>query len=311
MANSYNLTARVAPAANTSPLLSERLAVPLALVSLYFIWGSTYLAIRFMVETLPPFYAASARFLVAGLILMAFLKLRGAPWPTRRQWAGAAAIGGLLLAAGNGLVTYSEQSIASGLAAVLVGTVPLWAAVFAALWGHRPTRLEATGLVIGFGGVALLNAGTSLNAHPLGAAICMVGAVCWAFGSVWSRYLQLPPGLMSAATQLVCGGTILLVIGAATGEHLSHAPATRSVLAMVYLAVMGSMVAYVAYVYLLKTVRPALATSYTYVNPAVAVVLGLVLNGEPITPAGGVALAIILVAVGLVVMGRKRQEPER
>jgi drug/metabolite transporter (DMT)-like permease len=305
MANSYNLTARIAPAERVSPFLSERLAVPLALVALYFIWGSTYLAIRFMVESFPPFYAASARFLIAGVLLMAFLKLRGTPWPTRRQWAGAATVGALLLAGGNGLVTYSELTIASGLAALLIGTVPLWAAIFATLWGHRPSKLEAAGLIVGFGGVGLLNAGTSLNAHPLGAAICMVAAVSWAFGSVWSRHLQLPPGLMSAAAQLVCGGMILLVMGAVTGEHVSHVPAMRSVMAMIYLAVVGSMVAYVAYVYLLKTVRPALATSYTYVNPAVAVVLGFALNGEPITIAGGIALAVILVAVGLVVMGRR------
>jgi drug/metabolite transporter (DMT)-like permease len=280
--------------------------VPLALVALYFIWGSTYLAIRFMVETLPPFYAASSRFLIAGLLLMVFLKVRGVPWPARREWVGAAIVGTLLLATGNGLVSYSEQTIASGLAALLVGTVPLWAAIFATLWGQRPSRLEAAGLIVGFAGVGLLNAGTSLNAHPLGAIVCMVGATSWAFGSVWSRHLRLPAGLMSAAAQLVCGGTVLVLMGAVTGEHLSHAPSMRSVLATVYLAVIGSMVGYVAYVYLLKKVRPALATSNTYVNPAVAVVLGLALNGEPITPAGGVALAIILVAVGLVVMGRRR-----
>jgi drug/metabolite transporter (DMT)-like permease len=306
MADSYKLTARLAPTQTSAPLLSQRLAVPLALVALYFIWGSTYLAIRFMVETLPPFYGASSRFLIAGLLLMAFLKLRGTPWPARREWVGAAIVGTLLLAVGNGLVTYSEQTIASGLAAVLVGMVPLWAAIFATAWGHRPTRLETVGLIVGFAGVGLLNAGTSLNGHPLGAIICMVGALSWAFGSVWSRHLHLPAGLMSAAAQLVCGGTVLVLMGAVTGEHLSHAPALRSVLAMLYLAVVGSMVAYVAYVYLLKTVRPALATSYTYVNPAIAVILGLVLNGEPITFAGGIALAFILVAVGLVVMGRRK-----
>jgi drug/metabolite transporter (DMT)-like permease len=289
----------------SAPFLGERVAVPLALVSLYFIWGSTYLAIRFMVETFPPFYGASLRFLAAGLLLMAFVKARGAPWPSWKEWGGAAIVGALLLAFGNGLVTYAEQSIASGLAAVMIGTVPLWAAIFATLWGQRPSRLETAGLIVGFGGVGLLNAGTSLSAHPIGAIVVLVAAISWAFGSVWSRHLHLPAGLMSAAVQLVSGGVILVLMGAVTGEHLSRAPSMRSVWAMIYLAIAGSMVAYVAYVYLLKTVRPALATSYTYVNPAVAVVLGLALNGEPITLAGGIALAVILVAVGLVVAGRR------
>jgi len=124
--------------------------VPLALLALYFIWGSTYLAIRFAVETFPPFFAASIRFLAAGLILMIILKLRGAPWPTWREWLGAAIVGAMLLAFGNGLVSFAETSVASGLAAVMIGTVPLWAAVFSTVWGQRPSRIETLGLVVGF-----------------------------------------------------------------------------------------------------------------------------------------------------------------
>lgn len=306
MANAYKAAIATTPF-KAAHIRSQRVLIPLALLALYFIWGSTYLAIGFLVQTFPPFYGAGVRFLGAGILLFAFLKARGAPWPSWREWAGAAIVGGLLLAGGNGFVSYAEQSVASGLTAVLIATVPLWAAVFARLWGQRPTRPEVIGLVVGFAGVGLLNAGTSLSAHPIGAIILILAAASWAFGSVWSRYLKLPAGVMSSATQMLAGGCILMVLGLISGEHVSRLPSQRGMWALLYLIFIGSLVAYVSYVYLLRTVRPTLATSYAYVNPAVAVGLGIVLNGERMTFAGGIALVVILAAVCLVVMGKRSQ----
>ena len=285
----------------------ERLAVPLALLAVYVIWGSTYLAIRIAVRTIPPYLMAGTRFFVAGCLLYIVLRARGVPSPTLRQWGAAGIVGLLLLVLANGTVGVAEQFVASGLAAVLIATVPLWAALFARIWGHRPTPWEIAGLIIGFSGIILLNVGTSLHAHPLGAVILILAAIAWAFGSVWSPHLPLPPGVMGSAAEMIVGGGLMLLIALARGEHLSHTPDAASLWAVAYLIGFGSLVGYVAYTYLLANVRPVLATSYAYVNPVVAVALGVALVGESITPLGIVALLVVLLAVGLVVTGRARR----
>jgi drug/metabolite transporter (DMT)-like permease len=282
------------------------MAIPLSLFALYLIWGSTFLAIRVAVRTIPPFLMGGSRFLVAGLILFAFVRARGAPMPTLRQWGGAAVVGTLLLAGGNGLVGFSEQYVASGLAALLIATVPIWAALFARIWGRWPTRLESAGLIVGIGGVAVLNLGSGLHGHPLAAGLLLVAAISWAFGSVWSRHLPMPSGLMAGAAEMLAGGVVMTVIGLARGEHLHALPSAPSVWAVIYLVFVGSLIAFSAYTYLLQNVRPTLATSYAYVNPAVAVLLGIVLQGESATALEMVALMVILTAVVLVVLGRQR-----
>jgi drug/metabolite transporter (DMT)-like permease len=282
---------------------SDRTTIVLALLAIYLIWGSTYLAIRIALESFPPMFMAAVRFLVAGVLLFAFLRLRGAPAPSRKQWLGAAALGLLLLVGGNGGVTYAEQWISSGLAALAVGTIPLWAALFAGLWGKWPARVEWLGLGLGFVGIVLLNMESNIQANPLGAIVLFLAPICWAFGSVWSRHLTLPKGLMASAAEMLVGGAVCLLLSLALGEHLSGPPTGRSLVALAYLVVFGSLIAFSAYLYLLGRLRPALATSYAYVNPAVAVALGVGLAGEQITLTGILAMVAILSAVVMISLG--------
>ncbi len=293
-------TAVAVPAGN-------RLSVLAALLAIYLIWGSTYLAIRVALEGFPPLLMAGVRFLIAGGGLYLFLRARGAPAPSRRQWAAVTLIGCLLLVGGNGGVTFAEQWVASGLAAVWIATMPIWAALFAGLLGRWPNRLEWLGLALGLVGVGLLNLESDFQANPIGALSLVVSTMCWGFGSVWSQRLSLPAGLMSSAAEMLAGGSVLLLLGLASGEKIAAAPGPRSLFALAYLIVFGSIVAFSAYLYLLKRVRPALATSYAYVNPVVAVGLGVGLGGEHITTAGLVAMAVILGAVGLVALGREKR----
>jgi drug/metabolite transporter (DMT)-like permease len=292
----------------TSTPATTRSAVLLAFAAIYLIWGSTYLAIRVAVETLPPFGMAGVRFLVAGSVLFAALWLRGAPAPTLRQWRGAAIVGGLLLLGGNGGVVVAEQWVASGLAALGVATVALWSALFAGIWGQWPKGLEWVGLAVGFAGVALLNLEGNLRASPMGAVALLVATVSWAFGSMWSRHLELPRGLMAAAAEMLAGGVLLLVASAAVSEKVPPVPTVRAWLALAYLIVFGSWVGFSAYLYLLRRVRPAVATSYAYVNPIVAMFLGVVFAGERITPTEWLAMPVILAGVALVALAHARAE---
>ncbi len=285
---------------------NPRVLVPLALFALYFIWGSTYLAIRIGLESYPPFLMAGLRFLCAGSVLYAVLRGRGMAPPTRQQWINAAITGTLLLGMGNGLVCYAEQSVASGLAAVAVASMPLFAAVFGGLYGQWPRRMEWLGLGVGFAGVVLLNLGGGLAGATLGAVALIVAAAAWAFGSVWSRRRDMPPAAMNTAAQMLAGGTILVVGAFLGGERLPVAPAPSATLALVYLGAFGSIVAFSAYLYLLNTVRPALATSYAYVNPPVAVLLGALFGGESVHALDIAAMAVILGGVGLIALTRER-----
>lgn len=292
------------PAGATSP---RPLLVVLALLALYLIWGSTYLAIRIGLTAYPPFQMAAIRFLAAGAVLYAWLRWRGMAAPTRRQWANAAVTGCLLLGLGNGLVCYAEQSVASGLAAVVVAGMPLFAALFGGLYGQWPQRTEWIGLGVGFAGVVLLNLGGGMSGAPLGALALLTAAAAWAFGSVWSRRRDMPPASMNTAAQMLCGGAALLLASLALGERLPDAPPASATLAIVYLAVMGSLVAFSAYLYLLQNVRPALATSYAYVNPPVAVLIGAVFAGEAVHALDLVAMAVILAGVSLITLARNRR----
>jgi drug/metabolite transporter (DMT)-like permease len=293
-------------AAAPSAAAMTRLLVPLALVSLYLVWGSTYLAIRIAVASYPPFLMAAVRFLCAGLALYAFLRWRGMPAPSRRQWLNSTAAGVMLLGFGNGLVCFAEQSVASGLAAVAVASMPLFAAVFGGLYGSWPRRMEWLGLGIGFAGVILLNLGGSMKGAPLGAIALVVAALSWAFGSVWSKRRDMPPAAMNTAAQMLTGGGVLLLFALAIGERLPAAPPASATFALVYLAVAGSLVGFSAYLYLLHTVRPALATSYAYVNPPVAVLVGALFGGEAVHPFDVAAMAVILAGVALITLARDR-----
>ncbi len=291
--------------------LSERLGpgvlIPLSLLTLYLVWGSTYLGIRIALESYPPFLLAGLRFIAAGVALYAFLRWRGHSPPTRLQWRNAAITGVLLLGFGNGLVCFAEERVSSGIAAVAVSSMPLFAAAFGATYGHWPTRREGVGLMVGFAGVIVLNLGSGLSGEIIGAIALLTAAACWAFGSVWSRRQDMPAGPMNTAAQMLCASVALLGVSFVSGETLPSEPTTRATLALVYLAVFGSIVAFSAYLYVLKHARPAVATSYAYVNPPVAVLFGVLLAGETVGPFDLAGMAIILGGVAVITLaGRKR-----
>ena len=287
--------------------MRKRIFIILSLLSLYFLWGGTYLAMRIALQGFPPFILAGVRQLTAGILLFLFLWLRKRELPTRKQWLTAIVVGGLLLVVGNGGVVFAEQWVSSGLAALALGAIPLWAAVFSGLFGRWPTRMEWFGLGLGFSGLVLLNLENGLHANPIGAIVLFIAPIGWALGSILSQHLPSPKGLMASASQMLAGGVLLFVIGFATGEHMTSMPGPRSLAAMAYLIIGGSLIAFSAYGYLLRNVRPALATSYAYVNPLVAVGLGVALAGEQITMIGVLAMLTILSGVGLVSLGRDRR----
>jgi drug/metabolite transporter (DMT)-like permease len=287
------------------PATASRLKIWIALLTVYVVWGSTYLAIRIALEGWPPFAMAAVRFLAAGAIMIAFLRWRGTPWPTARQWRNCAITGTLLLAGGNGLVCYAELTVSSSLAAVAVAVMPLFAALFAGLYGKWPAGRDWIGLAIGFGGVILLNLGGEMRGSPAGALALLAAPLAWAFGSVWSKHQDMPDPFMSTAAQMLAGSVPLALIAALTGEALPTSPSLGSTLAVVYLVVFGSILAFTAYVYLLNRVRPALATSYAYVNPPIAVLFGVLLAGERFGAMEAVAMAVILAGVVVILTARK------
>jgi drug/metabolite transporter (DMT)-like permease len=278
--------------------------VALALAAVYVIWGSTYLAIRFALEGgFPPFLLGGVRFLIAGGLMFAFLRWRGVPAPTRAQWRNLAVMGVLLLM-GNGLVNFGEQSVSSGMTAVIVSSSALWMGVFSALRGHRPNAMEWTGLCIGFLGVLWLSAGGSLSATPAGLVALLLASVAWSFGSIWSKGRDLPSPFMTSAGQMLCGGVAMCLLGGALGERFHGLPSAHAIGAFWYLVVMGSLVGFSAYIWLLHHVRPALATSYAYVNPAIAVVLGALLAHERFGMRESVAMGVILLGVVTITFAR-------
>jgi len=286
----------------------HKLLVVLALGALYFIWGSTFLAMRFAMESFPPFLMGAVRFIVAGALLYGWLRWRGVAAPDRKQWLGAAIVGILLLAVGNGGVAYAQQTVSSGVAALTIATVPLWAAIFASFWNEKPHAREWLGVIVGTAGIVILNLGHNLQASPIGALVLLLAAASWAFGSLWGKHLSMPTGAMASATQMLAGGAVLLMASFAGGETWPAETSTKSVWAILYLILFGSFVAYSAYLFLLKHVRPALATSYAFVNPVVAMFLGAVFADEVIGRPEYVALIIILVGVSLVLPWKRNQE---
>ncbi len=282
--------------------------VIIALATLYLAWSSTYLAIRYSLESFPPFFVAGSRYMLVGAALYLYLRHRGAPRPTRSQWLGSSTVGAFLLMGGTGGVVYAEQWVGSGLAALVLATTPLWTALFAGIWKQRPARNEWMGILFGLAGIVLLNIDGDLRAYPAGAFLLVLAAASWSFGSVLSTRLSLPSGMMASAAQMFTGGLVVLLVSLLSGERMPADPSIKAVGAMAYLAVFGSLLGYTAYTYLLKNVRPALATSYAYVNPVLAVLLGVWLAGEKITMMTAAAMPIILAGVVLVIMAQRKQE---
>jgi drug/metabolite transporter (DMT)-like permease len=283
----------------------ERWLILAALLSLYIVWGSTYLAIKWALVGFSPFGMAAIRFACAGALFYAWLRWRGVAAPTLPQWRNMLFMATLLLGIGNGGVCYAEQYVGSGLAAVAIASMPLWAAMFGAMYGRWPTRREGMGLAIGFVGVILLNLGGDLAANPAGAIALLISPMAWAFGSVWSRGRDLPGPMMNTAAQMLIAAPVLSLMTLAHGEGFVRPGLDAGAIgALVYLAIFGSIVGFGAYVYLLDKVRPAIATSYAYVNPPIAVLFGVALGGESLHRLDLVAMAIILAGVVLITWKR-------
>ena len=292
--------------ADTAPADHHRGMLVFCLFALYVVWGSTYLAIRWALQGgFPPFLMAGMRFTLAGLVLYTVLRLRGYANPSAREWGAGALIGTLLLVMGNGSVVFAQQYVPSGVAALVVGSVPLWAALFGGLFGQWPGRAERWGLTIGFCGLILLNLGSDMSGNGWAAFALLLGPITWAFGSIWSRRLPMARGLMSTATQMLTGGALFLLISFGLGERLTTLPSARALSAFFYLVIFGSLVAFSAYGYLLRNARPALATSYAYVNPMVAVLLGTFLAGESLSTWGMFAMGAILGSVVLLTRAKR------
>ena len=286
--------------------------VAIALAALYIIWGSTYLGIRFALEGgFPPFLLGGVRFIIAGGLLYGVLRWRGVPAPTRAQWGNAAMMGVFLLVLGNGMVNLAEKTVSSGMTAVAVASAPLWMGIFAAMRGQKPNRMEWIGLGIGFLGVLWLNAGSSLTASPVGLVALLVASLAWSFGSIWSRSRDLPSPFMASAAQMLCGGVAMCIVGAAIGERFHGLPSAHALAAFAYLIVFGSIVGFSAYIWLLHHVRPALAGSYAYVNPAIAVALGAWLAHERFGAHELVAMGVILLGVVAITFAKAAKATSR
>jgi drug/metabolite transporter (DMT)-like permease len=303
--------------ASALPLLTLRLRIALAFLSIYTIWGSTYLAIRFAIETFPPFLMASIRFLIAGGVLYGWMRLRGASRPTRTNWKAATIIGGFLLLGGNGGVTNAELVIPSGLAAVLITIVPIWMALVELLRRDRivPTPQVVLGLILGFSGVVLLvgpgDLGGSGGLNPFWAGVLLLASLSWAIGSVYSRKASLPTvPLLGSGMEMLAGGVLLLVASLVSQEWVGFQPSNVSILSLVsflYLIVFGSLIAFSAYVWLLTRTTTAKVSTYAYVNPVVAVLLGYFLAGEQLTLRTLLASSVIVIAVVVITTYKSRQ----
>ena len=284
------------------------LPVIVALLLVYVIWGSTYLGGAIALESYPAFIVVYTRLLIATFILLVILKLRHVPFPPVRLMLNAAIVGGMMFGGGAGLVSFAqEHGVASGLASLGVAAVPLWATIFAALFGDRPSRLEVVGLAVGISGVAILNMENGMQSQPLGATALLIGPTLWAFGSMFSKRLTMPQGLMGNVFQMIGGSIVLIIMSLLSHEQFPAEPSTRSTLALLLLAVFGTLIAFSAYMYLVRTVRPTLATSYAYVNPVIAVILGIMLLAEHITSTGIVAMVVIVTGVVLLMMGKQQR----
>ena len=300
--------------------MPNKLKIWIALLVVYIFWGGTYLFIHFAVETIPPFYMAGSRFIIAGSILYIWRRLAGDAAPTRGQWLRASAVGLLLLLGGNGLLSLAEQHVASGIASLIIGSVPLWMTTMEALrpGGVRPTRLGIVGLVIGFGGIALLVApsltgGAPINAPLPGIITLLCGAFFWSLGSIYSRVAHLPQSiLLTTGMEMLAGGVGLYLAGSLTGEWrqlvLSHISAI-SWYSMIYLILFGSMAGYTAYAWVLRAAPVSLVSTYAYVNPLVAILLGSLFAQETLTVHVLVSAAIIIGSVILINLSRRSPVP--
>jgi drug/metabolite transporter (DMT)-like permease len=280
----------------------HRLALPglpplllLCLAATWLIWGSTYLAIKLALASFAPFFQMGTRFLCAGIVLMAWMRWRGASWPDRRQWRNAFIVGTLMLGGGMGGTAFAEVSVGSGLVVAFIAVVPLMIAALNLFWGVRPGRIEAAGIALGLVGVLMLTQGAGFGASPAGLAAIVVACTSWSLGSVLSqRSLPLAPGATGFASEMLCGGAVLMIMSALHGESFAWPPQPLALAAWLYLVVFGSLIAFNAYMLLLARAPAGLASSYTFVNPVIAMLLGVAFAGEQVTGFEWAAVSVVL-----------------
>lgn len=294
-----------------------RLQLLLGFLCIYILWGSTYLAIRYGVSTIPPFLMGGVRFLIAGSLLFGWSRFRGGAKPDREHWKNAAIIGTMLLVIGNGAVAWAEQRVDSGMTSLLVATVPLWLVLAEVFQGRRPAPLQWLGVAVGLVGVAILVLPSGAGSdHPIdraGAAVLMIGSLSWTVGSLFSRTARLAtPASMASGMQMLCGGVFMMTVSIIKGEwrgfQLSNV-STPSILALFYLIIFGSIIGFSTYMWLLKVARPAAVGTYAYVNPLVAVLLGVLVAGEKLPPSATLAMVVILASVALVSISPAAKKP--
>ena len=289
----------------TPSVAPSKAAVLSALIAVYVLWGSTYYGIKIALQDYPPFLLTSIRMLIAGGLMFIVLRLRGVAAPTRKQWRAIFVLAILLTVLSNALVNLAEETVSTGLVAIGVAAMPLWAGLFSAMRGEHPSAREWFGIAIGFAGVLWLNIGTEMNAGWAGLLAVLIAPISWAWGSIWSRKQDLPAPFMSAASQMLVGSVFACIVGLALGERITEMPALIPTLAMLYLVVAGSIFGFTAYIWLLHHVRPALATSYAYVNPVIAVAIGALLLGEKFNSSAIGAMLLILFGVVLMTVKKK------
>lgn len=300
--NNHSMTAVASshPSSTLPPIVLASLAAT------WLVWGSTYLAIKFALESFPPFYQMGTRFLTAGVLLAVWIKVRGAPWPSARQWWHALVIGSLMLGGGMGGTAMAEVSVSSGLVVAFIAVVPFLSALANMVWRDFPSRWEWAGIALGLVGVLMLVRGSGFAGSSSGLLAITVAVVCWTLGSVLSqRNMPLAPGAMGFASEMLCGGLVLMALSLLTSERPTWPPSPQAAYAWVYLVVFGSLIGFNAYMLLLSRTTPALATSYSFVNPVIAMLLGVALGGERVTPWEWAAAGVVVLGVVLLVLSKR------
>jgi drug/metabolite transporter (DMT)-like permease len=276
----------------------------LCLAATWLVWGSTYLAIKYALLSFPPFFQMGTRFLFAGVLLMAWMRWRAVAWPNRIEWRNALIVGALMLGGGMGGTAVAEVTVGSGLVVAFIAVVPLMIAGLNLLWGMAPGRLEAAGITVGLAGVLMLTQGAGFQASPIGLAAIAIACVTWSVGSVLSqRSLPLAGGAMGFASEMICGGVVLLGLSAMAGESPAWPLQPLAVAAWFYLVVFGSLIAFNAYMVLLARASAGLASSYTFVNPVIAMLLGVGVAGELVSSFEWLAAGVVLIGVVLMLRG--------
>ncbi len=279
-----------------------------SVLATWLIWGSTYLAIKFALVSLPPFFQMGTRFLAAGALLAGWMRWRGAAWPDARQWRHAAIVGALMLGGGMGGTALAETTVASGLVVAFIAVGSMVMALFGLAFGIRPTRLEVAGMAVGLVGVLLLARGAGFSASPQGLIAQSAAIACWSYGSLLSVHrLPLAPGAMGFASEMLCGGVLLLGLSWMAGETPAWPPTAGAAWAWVYLVTFGSLLAFNAYMVLLARAGPALASSYAFVNPVIALLLGVAFGGEQVSGGEWLATGVIVAGVVLLMWGKGRR----